>query len=70
MSNYTYSQVGCTQYGTRMGWMIDPLEKTVFVYRPKQEIEVFDALDVSIPVPDFAEDFQLTVGELFAWLMK
>jgi Uma2 family endonuclease len=60
----------CLQYGTRMGWTINPLEKTVFVYRPKQEIEVFDALDVSIPVPDFAEDFQLTVGELFAWLMK
>ena len=32
----------CLQYGTLMSWLIDPDEKTVFVYRPKQETQVFD----------------------------
>ena len=25
--------------GARLGWLIDPLEKQVFVYRPGQQIE-------------------------------
>ena len=32
----------CLQYGTLMSWLIDSDEKTVFVYRPKQETQVFD----------------------------
>lgn len=59
----------CLQYGTQMGWLIDPDEQTVFVYRPKQELEVFDEPDDVIPVPSFASDLQLTIKELFAWLL-
>ncbi len=28
-----------------VGWLIDPLERTMFVYRPNQQIEVFDEPD-------------------------
>lgn len=60
----------CLQHGTRMGWLIDPDEKTVFVYRPKQETEVFDVPEALIPVPSFASELQLTVKDLFAWLLE
>jgi Uma2 family endonuclease len=60
----------CLKYGTQMGWLIDPDEQTVFVYRPKQETEVFDAPDALIPMPSFASDLQLTIKDLFGWLLE
>jgi Uma2 family endonuclease len=60
----------CLKQGTQMGWLIDPDERTVFVYRPKQETEVFDEPDALLPVPSFASDLQLTVNDLFAWLLE
>ncbi|MBW4696287.1 MAG: Uma2 family endonuclease [Aphanocapsa lilacina HA4352-LM1] len=58
----------CLKHGTQMGWLIDPDEQTVFVYRPGQLPEAFEEPEVRLPVPAFAEQFSLTVGELFAWL--
>ncbi|MUG97630.1 Uma2 family endonuclease [Scytonema sp. UIC 10036] len=60
----------CLKHGTQMGWLIDPEEQTVFVYRPKQETEVFDEPDALLPVPSFASELKLTVKELFAWLLE
>jgi Uma2 family endonuclease len=59
----------CLKHGAQVGWLIDPEEKTVFVYRPKQEIEVFEDLDAVLPMPDFMDGFRLTVQDLFAWLV-
>jgi Uma2 family endonuclease len=59
----------CLKYGTQMGWLIDPDEKTVFVYRPKQETEVFDDPNTFLLVPSFASQLQLTVQDLFDWLL-
>ncbi|WP_017661837.1 Uma2 family endonuclease [Baaleninema simplex] len=56
------------RHGTRLGWLVDPEEKTVFVYAPEREIEVFDEPDAWVQVPDFASEFRLTVKELFDWL--
>ncbi|PSB26546.1 Uma2 family endonuclease [Stenomitos frigidus] len=58
----------CLDHETQMGWLIDPDEQTVFIYRPKQQIQVFDQLNQSLLVPAFASELQLTVGELFSWL--
>ena len=52
-----------------MGWLIDPAEKTVFVYRPRQETEVFDTPEVRLPVPTFVSELTLTLQELFSWLV-
>ncbi len=60
----------CLKYGTQMGWLVYPRERTVFIYRPKQEIEVFDDPDSILPTPAFAGDIQLTVRDLFVWLTK
>ncbi len=60
----------CLKSETRMGWLIDPDEQTVFVYLPKQQPEAFDKSEVQLPVPSFASELQLTVGELFGWLLE
>ncbi len=60
----------CLKYGTQMGWLIDPEDKSVFVYRPKQEIEIFDELEVTLPVPNWAINLQFTIKDLFAYLLK
>lgn len=59
----------CLKHGTQMGWLIDPDEQTVFVYYPQQETEVFDEPDALIPVPSFASELQLTIQDLFSWLL-
>ncbi|EAZ91837.1 Uma2 family endonuclease [Crocosphaera chwakensis] len=60
----------CLKYGAQMGWFIDPNEQTVLIYRPKQETEVFDKLDLILPVPYFAKEIKLTVTDVFAWLLE
>lgn len=60
----------CLKHGTQIGWLIDPDEQTVFIYRPKQEPEVLDVPDEVIPMPSFASDLQLTIKDLFAWLLE
>jgi len=60
----------CLNYQTQMGWLIDPDDQTIFVYRPKQQPEVFDAPEEQLPVPSFASELRLTVGELFGWLLE
>ncbi|WP_017327678.1 Uma2 family endonuclease [Synechococcus sp. PCC 7336] len=59
----------CLKYGTQMGWSIDPDEKAVFVYRSKQETEVFDRPDMLLPAPSFMSVFNLTIDDLFSWLL-
>ncbi len=59
----------CLKHGTQMGWLIDPEEKTVFVYRPQKEVEVFDQPDELLPVPSFVSELNLTVNDLFSWLL-
>ena len=58
----------CLKHGTQIGWLIDPNEKTVFVYRPKQ-VQVFDEPEVLLSTPSFVSELNLTVKDLFAWLL-
>jgi len=60
----------CLNYQTQMGWLIDTQEQSVFIYLPDRQTIVFDGLDVRLPVPKFAQDFKLTVGELFSLLLN
>jgi Uma2 family endonuclease len=62
--------IHCLRHGALMGWLIDPEEQTVFVYRPQHEVEIFDLSEQVLPVPDFATELPLTVGELFGWLVE
>jgi Uma2 family endonuclease len=58
----------CLQYGTNMGWLIDPAERSVFVYSSDRSTQVFDEEIDVLSVPGFAKDFHLTLGDLFGWL--
>jgi len=60
----------CLKYDSKMGWLIDPEEQSVFVYRSDRATDVFDESEARLPVPEFAKDFNLTVGELFNWLLE
>lgn len=59
----------CLQHGSQMGWLIDPEEQTVLVYLPPEQVKIFDQGKQYLPVPGFANDVQITVEELFGWLV-
>ncbi|BAZ18126.1 hypothetical protein NIES4071_100090 [Calothrix sp. NIES-4071] len=59
----------CLKHGTQMGWLIDPDEQTVFVYIG-ETVQLFDEPQQQLPVPPFASQFKLTVGDLFGWLLE
>lgn len=58
------------KHGTQMGWLIDPDEQSVLIYLPDQPTTVFDQLEAQLPVPNFAQGFELTLEHLFAWLRE
>ncbi len=53
-----------------MGWLLDPEEEVVFVYFSDRTMRLFDLAEQLLPMPSFAADLQLTVGELFSWLAE
>ena len=53
-----------------MGWLLDPSEKSVRVYRSHQPTTVCDKPEQELPVPDFAQGVQLTVDTIFGWLLE
>lgn len=59
----------CLKYETQVGWLIDPEERSVFVYLPDQATAYYDQPEVQLLVPEFARDFSLTVKDLFNWLL-
>ncbi len=58
----------CLAHGTQMGWLIDPEEELVFAYFADNRIAVFEEKSDRLSVPNFAESFILTVGQIFSWL--
>ncbi len=62
--------VHCLHHGSAMGWLIDPDDRTVFIYHPNGTLEIFDEPDAQLPVPEFAQSIALTVGDVFGWLAK
>jgi Uma2 family endonuclease len=58
----------CLDHGSQMGWLIDPAERSVIVYAVDRSTQIFDEDSDILPVPEFAKDFRLTLGDLFGWL--
>lgn len=59
----------CLKYGSQMGWLIDPDERAVLIYLPDRPTTVYDEQKIPLPVPEFARGFNLTLENLFSWLM-
>lgn len=57
----------CLNHGSSLGWLIDPDERSVLVYPPKQQPQLLQKETDMLLVPDLVP-LQLTVGDLFAWL--
>lgn len=50
--------------GVRLGWLIDPIEKRVYIYRPGQSVAVLDN-PVTLSGDPVLPGFTLHVGELW-----
>lgn len=55
----------CLNYGTSLGWLIDPEEYNVIVYPHQQQPIFLEAEQDILPVPELVGDLQLTLGQLF-----
>ena len=60
----------CLAYGTQMGWLIYPKERSVFVMGIDRTFQIIDEPNTVLPVPEFAKEIQLTVEQLFNWVKK
>jgi len=58
----------CLDHGCLMGWLIDPGDRAIIVFSPDQKPQIFDEANQGLPVPKWANELQLTIGELFGWL--
>jgi Uma2 family endonuclease len=58
----------CLKHGSKLGWLIDPVEKSVLVFPPGQQPELLQESSDSLPVPDLVSQLHLTVGDVFGWL--
>lgn len=55
------------EYGTKLGWLIDPERKRVMIFQDDQMPEIKTGED-KLPVIELLQDWQLSVTDLFSWL--
>jgi Uma2 family endonuclease len=60
----------CLSCGTELGWLIDPAEKSIFIYHSQNQIESIENLAQKLRVPTFAEAVNLTGQDVFELLKK
>jgi Uma2 family endonuclease len=68
LTKVTANILHCLKNGCRMGWLIDPDERSLLVFPAQRQPEIFQAEQDILPVPDLVIDLKLTVGQLFGWL--
>jgi Uma2 family endonuclease len=56
----------CSEYGTQLGWLINPEEEVILVVFPDQKVKLFKG-DYTLPMLDKI-DLKLTVNDVFNWL--
>jgi Uma2 family endonuclease len=56
----------CSEYGTQLGWLINPEEEVIFVVFPEQKVKLFKG-DDTLPILEKI-DLNLTVNDVFSWL--
>jgi len=60
----------CLDYGCQMGWFVDPAVQTVIAYPTDSRSRSFSQATDVLPVPNWAQAVELTVGQLFGWLSE
>jgi Uma2 family endonuclease len=56
----------CLRHGCSLGWLIDPGDRSILAFLPKQEPVLYEG-DERLPVLE-ALNLQLTTNEVFSWL--
>lgn len=56
----------CLKYGCQLGWLVDPDDRSVLVFKPHQQPEFYHRED-TLPVLD-GVDLELTIEQVFSWL--
>lgn len=56
----------CLKYGCQLGWLIDPNDRSVIIFQPQQQPELFDQND-RLKVLESIE-LELTAEQMFNWL--
>jgi Uma2 family endonuclease len=56
----------CMRHGCTLGWLVDPADRSILAFLPKQEPVLYDG-DDRLPVLDTIS-LELTVNEVFNWL--
>ncbi|MEG3841606.1 Uma2 family endonuclease [Microcoleus sp. herbarium14] len=54
----------CLNHGAKLGWLIDPEERLVIVFKPQQQPEIKENEDI-LPVLDVLSGLQLSAANLF-----
>lgn len=57
----------CLKQGTQLGWLIDPQDESVMIFKPDQLPEIKSDEEI-LPVLECLNDLQLSVKEMFSWL--
>jgi len=57
----------CLNHNAKVGWLIDPQEKLVIVFKPQQQPEIKENEDI-LPLLDVLSDLQLSATDLFELL--
>ncbi|MEG4533611.1 Uma2 family endonuclease [Microcoleus sp. D2_18a_D3] len=57
----------CLNHNAKLGWLIDPAEKLVLVFKPQQQPEAKENQDI-LPVLDVLSGLQLSAADLFGLL--
>lgn len=58
----------CLNYGTQMGWLIDPKARSLIIFPQGQQPQLFEEHEARLPVLDLVADLNLSVGDVFSWL--
>ncbi|MDJ1185801.1 Uma2 family endonuclease [Roseofilum casamattae] len=56
----------CLEHGCQLGWLIDPTDRSILVFRPQLQPLILRDGD-RLSVPEFI-DLDVTVDEIFSWL--
>ncbi|MEC4814391.1 MAG: Uma2 family endonuclease [Scytonema sp. PMC 1069.18] len=57
----------CLQHGCQLGWLIDPADRSILVFRPSQQPELLLGSD-RLPVLEKI-DLDITADTIFGWLL-
>ncbi|MCC5639106.1 Uma2 family endonuclease [Nostoc sp. CHAB 5844] len=56
----------CLKYGCQLGWLIDPSDRSILVFQPKQQPELLQGKDNLIVLDGI--ELKFTVEQVFNWL--